>query len=317
MTDASRRTWWHLQDLGRKPRDYDITTSRLLYWPARGFEVPTRPAAWMARHQGGSPLRCRDWEAFRDPRETTYASYVALMRDREVVVDALLESAEERGWDRDLPADWVRTLDRVLAPLRFPAHGLQMVAAYVGHLSPSSRIVAAAAFQMGDELRRVQRIAQRTRLLAVHHPGFGDTARATWEGDPIWQPMRELVERLLVCWDWGEALVVSNLLVGPAFDHLFLEVLAESSREAGDEVLPHLLASLDQDGRWHRAWTRALVQLAVADEPANAAVVASWAEQWLPRVSAAVAPFEAVLGAGIAARVGLAVADAVSIEVGS
>lgn len=309
---SEQRTWWHLQDLGRKPTDYDVTTSRLLYWPARGFEVRTPPAAWMERHGRGSPLRCPDWEAFRDPRETTYPKYVALMRDREVVVDALLESVERRGSDRDLPAAWIRTLDRVFAPLRFPAHGLQMVAAYLGHLSPSGRIVVAATFQVGDQLRRVQRIAERTRSLAVHHPGFGEGARQTWERDPVWQPMRELVERLLVCWDWGEALVAANLVVGPAFDHLFLEELARAAHAAGDEVLPQLLGSLDADGRWHRDWAGALVRLAVTTEPTNAAVVAQWVERWHPRVTAAVAPFEELLGPGVTARVHQAVAAAVA-----
>ena len=38
MTSARPpRTYWHLADLGRVPNDYDIGSSRLLYYPERGM----------------------------------------------------------------------------------------------------------------------------------------------------------------------------------------------------------------------------------------------------------------------------------------
>jgi Methane/Phenol/Toluene Hydroxylase len=40
-------------------------------------------------------------------------------------------------------------------PLRFPGHGLQMLAAYIGKMAPSSRITMAASFQAADEMRSV------------------------------------------------------------------------------------------------------------------------------------------------------------------
>jgi toluene monooxygenase system protein E len=33
------------------------------------------------------------------------------------------------------------------------------------------------------------------------------TAKLFWEQDPRWQPLRQFVERLLVTYDWGEALL--------------------------------------------------------------------------------------------------------------
>jgi len=33
------------------------------------------------------------------------------------------------------------------------------------------------------------------------------TAKSLWENDPLWQPLRQFVERLLVTYDWGEAFV--------------------------------------------------------------------------------------------------------------
>ena len=168
-----QRTFWHLEPLKRKPSEYDVVTSNLLYYVGRGFEVQTPLADWYQRHQRGSPLRCRDWERFRDPRETTYSKYTDLQRKRETFVDGLLGSIEVTGYDRRLSPACVRVVDRVLGPLRYPVHGLQMAASYVGSMAPSGRIVIASLLQAADEIRRVQRLPtgcvsfrRRTRGLA-------------------------------------------------------------------------------------------------------------------------------------------------------
>ena len=84
------KTYWHLAAARKKPTDYEIATSRLLYYVERGFEVTTPIASWYARHQQGSPLACSDWDGFRDPRETTYTKYTELQAAKEKFVDAIL-----------------------------------------------------------------------------------------------------------------------------------------------------------------------------------------------------------------------------------
>src|SRR5262245_48902414 len=125
----SPRTYWHLAELGRRPTPYDIATSRLHYWTERGFEVKTPLDEWYARYQRASPFRCSDWERWSDPRQTTYTTYTELARTRETFVDGLLQSIPD-GYDGRLPPEWIAVLERVLAPLRYPVHGLQMIAAY-------------------------------------------------------------------------------------------------------------------------------------------------------------------------------------------
>ena len=108
---AAQRTYWHLQGLGRVPSDYDVATSRLLYYPERGFAVDTPVSEWYARHQAGSAFRLVDGGTFRDPRETTYAAYTALQDRAQVLVDGLYRSAGD-GYDRALDAEWTAKLER-------------------------------------------------------------------------------------------------------------------------------------------------------------------------------------------------------------
>lgn len=303
---APLKTYSHLAAARRLPTDYEIVTSRLLYYPDKGgFEVRVPLSHWYEEHGRGSPLRCRNWERFVDPRETTYASYTALQKTSEAHVGLLLATADDGTYDQGLAADWVDTLEAVLAPVRYPAHGLQMVAAYVGQMAPSGRIVVTAAFQCADEIRRLQRIAWRMGQLRRLRPGFGDAGRRAWEDAPAWQPLRRTIEELLVTYDWGEALVALNGCVKPLFDALLLGAFARIVRERGDFLLAQVLLALEEDAAWHRAWTKALLALASADEEEGAGVraaIAGWRARWLPRAAEAIAGLAPIVGAAVVDR---------------
>ncbi len=299
----TQRTYWHLTELGRKPTDYDIASSKLLYYPRRGFETAVPIAAWYRAHQHDSALVCQDWERFRDPRETTYARYVDLQRTKEAFVDGVLAAAAASDHDRRLSPAWLETLSGLLSPLRYPVHGLQMIAAYVAHMAPSGRIVIAGLLQAADETRRVERLAYRMRQLQAISPGFGADGRDRWERDPAWQPLRELVERLLVTYDWAEAFIALACVVKPRFDALFTTQLAELARRAGDDAFANVVFSLGEDCRWHRDWSRALLDVALSERPENRAVIAGWIARWRPLGVRAIASFAHVFDAKALAMV--------------
>jgi toluene monooxygenase system protein E len=286
----ARRTYWHLEALRRVPSEYDIGSSRLLYYRAdRGFEVPTPAGEWHCRTQLLSPFRARDWESFRDPRETTYASYTALQKEKETFVEGLLRSVEGSDYDRRLSERWLGVLGATLPVLRYPCHGLQMVTAFVAQTAPASRIVIGCAFQTGDEIRRIQRFAYRMAQLRLVEAGFGERSKTAWQRDPEWQPLRQVVETLLVTYDFGEAFVALNLVLKPVFDRLLTHDLGQLAEENGDPMLGKLLFSLGEDTTWHRSFGQSLVRFAIESEPANKALVESWVRRWRPPVRKAVA----------------------------
>lgn len=286
---TGQRTYWHLEGKGRLPQHYDIVTSRLLYHRELGFEVATPGAAWMQRYGVESPLR-GTFQAFRDPRATTYARYVELQAERESFAEQLLLAAEETGYDRTLPPEWLDVLGAVLPVLRYPCHALHMLAAYVAHVAPEGRVVVAGAFQAGDELRRVQHLARRMRQLQELRADFGSSAPADWQVHPAWQPLRQLLEQLLVTYDFGEAWVALQLVVKPALDELFMVQFARLARERGDRMWAELSHSLAQDCRWHRDWSDALARVALAEHADNAALVRQWIARWAQRVEQALPP---------------------------
>ncbi len=293
------RTYSHLQNLGRKPSEYDIVTSKLLFYPERGFEVNTPISAWYAKHQQGSPIHCKDWEAFRDPRETTYTKYTELQKAKETFVDGLLNAVDATGYDTAMTITWRTRLERVLPVLRFPVHGLQMLAAYVGQMAPTGRVVITGALQAADEMRRIQRCAYRMRQIQETRASFGADSKALWQEDPMWQPLRQVIERMLVTYDFGEAFVALNLVLKPAFDELFMVHFARLAASQGDEVLSQMFLSLNEDCLWHRQWSNALAATLIHDDAANVAPMRAWAARWHEPVMQAMRAFAPVFSDGL------------------
>ena len=297
-----RKTYTRLATGRRVPLEYELVSTDLHYnYPLRFELTGGNPVVdWYYRYREGSEFQAGDWEQFADPRRTTYRAYTQLQDGREDVVDGLLREIDETAYDTELDGEWVGFLDRWYAPLRFPVHGLQMLAAYVAQMAPSSRITNCAAFQAADEMRRVQRIAYRTVQLggASFDAESAQRHRTAWEEAAAFQPLRELVERALIAYDWGEAFTATNLVIKPYIDRLVNQEVAGTLASAnGDPILSSIHFSLDEDARWHRGWTAALLRHAVGDRPANAQVASAWIEKWRPLALEALEAYAGILAA--------------------
>src|SRR5262245_6976186 len=288
-----QNTFWHLLRQRRMPSEYEIVTSKLLLNTREGFtgkrfELDVPLQQWYEQYQQGSPLNCSTWERFRDPRETTYTKYTELQMKKEIFVDGILEEIEATDYDRALSAQWLEVLAALVAPFRYPGHAFMMVAAYIAQMAPGGRIAVAATFQAGDEARRVERLAYRIRQLQLTFPEFASDSKSQWERERRWQPLRECVERLLVTYDWGEAFVALNLVLKPMVDELFMKHTSDLALGHNDHLLGRAFYSLNEDCQWHRAWSRALVQAAIEDNPSNIDAIQTWIGKWRPRAMQAI-----------------------------
>lgn len=299
MTTATPRrlkTWSVLGDTRRKPTEYEVVTGRFHYHFNRKpapFDLDPNSAInqWYLRHREGSPLQAEDWEGFRDPAALNYRRYIALQHDREVYAEGVVDHYETLDHDAGLDPSWVAVLGRIYVPARFVHHVLQLSALYLGQMAPSAYITNAAFFQAADELRALQWIAYRAKSLSLQHGAElanSEATRRIWEFDDAWQPAREVLERLLLAYDWGEAFVALNLVVKPAVDALFKEALASLAAANGDGLTAALLQESRVDTTRSQAWSAALAKYAVTARPGNQDVIEGWAAAWNPLASRAI-----------------------------
>ena len=280
------KTWSSFGNLGRKPSEYEIVTHNMNHTVgATPLEMSpdVHGNRWLVKHRDSTPLKVAGLDGFRDPDQMTYRKYTQAMDEQETYIDGLLEHFDTvRDSDRALGTQALDFLAATFTPTRYLGHGLQMLSAYVQQLAHSSYLANCAAFQTADQLRRVQRVAHRTRQLANAHPdrGFGTRERAAWQTDADWQPVREAIERLLVCYDWDQAFVGLNLVVKPVADELFLKSFAELARGHGDELDALIAENLFLDAQRSRRWTIAACRSMVEADAGNAKVLRAALTHW-------------------------------------
>ena len=305
------KTWSHLAARRRKPSEYEIVSANLHYndkRPDTPYELSptTFMNTWYKKNTFGTALKHADWNAFRDPEEVIYRTYNMMQDGQETYVFGLFDQFNQREHDHALDPRWAGTLARFYTPSRYLFHTVQMASAYVGQVSPASTITNCNYFQMADSFRWVSHTAYRTKELSLvfTDKGFGTDERMYWETDPVWQGFRELMEKAMTVWDWGEAIVVLNLVAKPAIDEAVLRKLGESARHNGDTLLGLITDAQLIDAARHRRWIAAFVKMAL-ETPGNLELMQGWIAKWEPLADKAIDAYCATLpdvagGAGAA-----------------
>ena len=103
-----------------------------------------------------------------------------------------------------------------------------------------------------------------------------------------------MMEKTLTVWDWGEAIVVLNLVAKPAIDEAVLRKLGESARHNGDTLLGLVTDAQLIDSARHRRWVAAFVKMAL-ETPGNLELIQGWIAQWEPLADKAIDAYCATL----------------------
>lgn len=292
------KTWSKLAENKRRPSEYEVVTTNLqtrTRYRDQAYELSPAPDldmnAWYRKYVFDSPLQHDDWEAFRDPDQLIYRVYTRIQDGQEDYIDGLLDEHNQIGHDEDLQPEWLDVLEQLYTPRRYLQAALQMGAAYVLQVAPASTLTTCAGFQEGDEFRWLQRTAYRTRELQIAHPerGFGTGERGHWEKTPALQGLRELMEKTLATYDWGENFVALNLVAKPAADETGRE-LGDAARRYGDTLTSLLIDNQLRDCDRSRRWSAAVVEFCDARE-GNREVIGGWIEKWMPLARKAVTDY--------------------------
>ncbi len=262
------KTWSSFGNLGRKPSEYEIVTHDMNH-TFGGDSEPLEMGSnvhgnvWLREHRDARIFGVTDWNAFRDPDEMTYRKYCQLQDEQETYVDGLLKDfTEVKQSDAGLTDTALQFLQLVMTPCRYLGHGEQMLSAYLQQLAPSSYVANCATLQTADTLRRVQRVAYRTKQLEKAYPqhGFGSSERKTWEADTDWQSIRQAIETQMICYDFDKAFVGFQLVIKPIVDNLFLNQFARVARSHGADADAAIADNLYVDSLRSQNWTAAMTR---------------------------------------------------------
>jgi len=295
------KTWSGLSHQKRRPSEYEIVTTNLHTRNRHAdaaYELSPAPDfafnQWYKTNVFESPLTCDDWEGFRDPDGLIYRVYTRMQDSQEDYIDGLVDEHNEVKHDLDMAPEWLDILERVYTPSRFIQAALQMNAAYIVQIAPSSTLTACAGFQSGDEFRWLSRVSYRTKELQMAHPnrGFGKKERERWENSPELQGIRELLEKTLATYDWGENFVAGNLVAKPVIDETNRQ-LAVVARQFNDHLTGLMIENQLRDSDRSRRWSKEVIDHSRSSK--NEEVIREWLEKWMPLASEAIAAYCEVL----------------------
>ena len=251
-------------------------------------------------------LQHPNWFQYRDPSGFWQRTYTREQAMNDRAVAGVLESASTGGGLEELDDYWTQeVLGRYHQGFAFVQWGLFRTLSRAVRHAPSDTLTMMLTFGAVDRLRHQQTIALFT-LALEQAGGMVDEgqAREAWLRDPVYQPTRRVVERLMASADWCEAALVVGLLFEPLLsDFVEQHFFRRFGPRNGDPFTPVLAMTAGRDrDRFHNAMmSLAGMLLAETDSdrrpvPAgeNRAVLQGYVDEWAPAILRAVDAFAPV-----------------------
>jgi propane monooxygenase small subunit len=246
-----------------------------------------------ANGQAGYPqewtaLKSDNWHQFLDPNEeweqTIFRNAANTVRQiGQTLANAKAAGAYD-GWSRS----WVRVVERHVSAWAHVEQGLGMhVYTPAQRDAPTNMINNALALGAVHKLRFAQDLILYNLEVSENIEGFDGAAHQdVWQNDPIWQGVRENVEKLTGIRDWAQAYFATAVVFEPIVGELFRSgFVMHAAALQGDFITPSVMGCGEADTAREQRGARVLFRM-LADDPThgaeNRAIMQGWLEEWLP-----------------------------------
>ena len=239
------------------------------------------PQEWTA-------LKSSNWHLFLDPNEeweqTIYRNNANVVRQIGQTLANAKAADSYAAWNRS----WVKVVEQHVSAWAHAEHGLGMhVYTPAQRDAPTNMINNALTLGAIHKLRFAQDIILFNLELSDQIDGFdGSAHKQTWQADPVWQGVRENIEKLTGVRDWAQAFFATAVVFEPLVGELFRSgfVMQEAAHQ-GDFVTPTIMGAGESDTAREQRGARALFRMLADDEAhgdANRALMQRWLEEWIP-----------------------------------
>jgi phenol/toluene 2-monooxygenase (NADH) P1/A1 len=244
-------------------------------------------------------LRLTDSYTFTDPRQYYYSPYVTNRAALHDEFGKTLTYLEERDLLSRLPEAWRELLASVVVPLRHYESGAQLVSVSGARFADGTSLEQCCTFAAFDRIGNAQMLSRVGIAAAGGSAAVLNVAKQNWLAAEHLQPLRRLVEQIMVVADWAEGMLAVDLIDSLLYPLLFVE-LDEAALLGGagaySLTAQHLAAWLADQ----RKWIDALVRTWTADPQhggANAETLTRIEHTWAPRAKDAIHALAAMVGA--------------------
>lgn len=244
-----------------------------------------------------SALRLSDPYSFLDPRQLYYMPYVtnrAALHDEFAKTLAYLE---QRDLLAKMPDAWQAVLASVVVPFRHYESGAQLISVAGARFAYGTSLEQCCTFAAFDRIANAQMLS---RVGITLGGGSGDVlalAKQEWMDGEHLQPLRRLVEEIMITDDWAEGLLAVDIVDSLLYP-LMYQGLDEAALLGGGGAYSLIAQYLTTWFADQRRWLDALVTAWEADEGhggSNRGALARIHKTWGARAQDAVSALAAVV----------------------
>ena len=245
-----------------------------------------------------------DWYRLLDPRQYYYGAWTIVRSKQQDAAERNFSFVEKRNMFEAMPADLREKIITTFLPLRHTEYAANLNNTYMSAYGYGVSITQAASMCAMDRLGIAQYITRIGLMLDGNSGDALKTAKAAWQNNPAWQPMRELTENMLTTEDWFELFVAQNLvldgLVYPLMYQSFGD-LASASSQTSFVMMTEFMSEWFEE---HVRWVDNIMKVVASESDSNKAQLAKWIQKWQPQILQALQPV-AQQALGATAQAGL------------
>ena len=231
-----------------------------------------------------------DWYRLLDPRQYYYGAWTIARSKQQDAAERNFSFVEKRNMLEAMPADMREKIITTFLPLRHSEYAANLNNTYMSAYGYGVSITQAASMCAMDRLGIAQYITRIGLMLDGNSGDALKTAKAAWQNNPAWQPMRELTENMLTTEDWFELFVAQNLvldgLVYPLMYQSFGD-LASASSQTSFVMMTEFMSEWFEE---HVRWVDNIIKVTAAESDSNKAQLGKWIEKWQPQILQALQP---------------------------
>lgn len=235
-------------------------------------------------------IRMNDWYAFKDPRQYYYGAYTIARARQQDTMEKNIEFVTRRALLSGLPDEQKERIASIMVPLRHVEWAANTNNCFVTAYGWGTAITQATMYHSMDRLGLAQYLSRVGLVLDGNLGSSLVAGKAAWLDAPMWQPLRRLVEDLMVVQDWFETFTAQNaVLDGLLYPLVYRHIDARLSAQCGaglGMLNEFAIAWFDETSRW----VDATLKTAAAESPENTALLACWIEIWRTRALEALRP---------------------------
>ena len=274
---------------GKTPTRYQEVMVRM-----QAEEVFHYRPTWDPEHEifdaDRTAINMQDFDDLTDPRNYYYAPYVIQRSKQQETMEKNFSMVEKRGLLTALDAGLIEQIKRVIIPFRHAEWGANTNNLFIAAYGFGTPMPVAADFQGMDRLGNAQYLTRIGLILSGNDPEILEQAKSEWLDDPMWQPLRKLIEDSFVLKDWFELHLLQNFLLDGMLHPLLFEHFDAEVVNRGGTAFAMVTEFFVEWYKESVRWTDHTIRTAARESAQNQALLTGWHDKWLPQARDAALP---------------------------